>query len=73
MPYHVALPAHKVRGVRNSEIVWSFAAALSAAPRPYAVHRRGGDLVVFYFAKPEDADVFCQRFEGERLPDGAGK
>jgi hypothetical protein len=67
-PYHVALSVDKVRGVRNSEIVWNFAAALSAAPRPYAVHRDGGDLVVFCFTKAEDADAFCQRFEGERLP-----
>jgi hypothetical protein len=68
-PYHVALPADKVRGVRNSELVWSLAKELSAAPRPYAVHRDGGDLVVFCFAEPEDAEAFCQRFEGERLPE----
>jgi hypothetical protein len=67
-PYHVALSAHKVRGARNSEIVWSFAKALSAAPRPYAVHRGGGDFVVFCFAKPEDAEAFAKRFGGERLP-----
>jgi len=66
--YHVALSADKVRGVRNSEIVWSFAAALSAGPRPYAVHHDGGDLVVFCFANPEDAQAFCDRFGGERLP-----
>ncbi len=67
-PHHVALPADKVRGVRNSEVVWGFATTLSAAPRPYSL--RGGDseFVVFCFRKPEDADVFCQRFEGERLP-----
>jgi hypothetical protein len=33
-PHHVGLSADKVRGVRNSEIVWSFAGGLSAAPRP---------------------------------------
>jgi hypothetical protein len=52
--------------------VWSFTAALSAAPRPYAVHRDGGDLVVFCFAMPEDAQVFAERFGGERLPGCAG-
>jgi hypothetical protein len=67
-PHHVALPAEKVRGVRNSEIVWSFVATLSAAPRPYSLRRGDSDLVVFCFSKQEDADVFCQRFEGERLP-----
>ena len=66
--YHVALSADKVRGVENSEIVWRFAKALSAGPRPYFVRDGGNDLVVFCFATPEDADAFCQRFEGERLP-----
>jgi hypothetical protein len=70
-PHHVALPADKVHGVMNSHIVWSFAATLSAAPRPYAVRRDEGDLVVFCFAKLEDAQAFAERFGGERLP-GAG-
>jgi hypothetical protein len=68
-PHHVALSANKVRGVRNSEMVWCFAATLSAAPRPYAVHNDCGDLVVFCFTKPEDAQAFCERFDGERLPE----
>jgi hypothetical protein len=67
-PHHVALSADKVRGLVKSEVVWGFAATLSAAPRPYAVRIDGGDLVVFCFRKPEDADAFCERFEGERLP-----
>jgi hypothetical protein len=67
-PHHVALSADKVRGLANSQVVSSFAATLSAAPRPYAVHHDDGGFVVFCFAKPEDAAVFAERFGGERLP-----
>jgi hypothetical protein len=68
-PHHVALSADKVHGLANSELVWSFAATLSAAPRPYTVRNDGDDdLVVFCFAKPEDAQAFTERFGGERLP-----
>jgi len=67
-PYHVALSADNVRGLRNSELVRSLSKELSGAPRPYAVHRDGGDLAVFCFAKPEDAEAFAMHFDGERLP-----
>jgi hypothetical protein len=67
-PHHVALSADKARGVVNSQIVWNFTETLSAAPRPYSLRRDDDEFVVFCFAKPEDADAFCQRFEGERLP-----
>jgi hypothetical protein len=70
-PYHVALAADKVRGLRNSEIVWSFAQTLSAGPRPYSLHCDDGEFVVFCFARQEDADVFSERFDGERLLGGA--
>jgi hypothetical protein len=68
-PHHVVLSAEKVRGLRNSELVWSFARELSAAPRPYAVHNDNGDYVVFCFVTTEDAQAFAERFEGERLPE----
>jgi hypothetical protein len=71
-PHHVALSADKVLGVMNSNIVWGFAATLSAGPRPYFVRDGGDDLVVFCFAKPEDAQTFAQRFGGERLPETRG-
>jgi len=67
-PHHVALSADKVRGLRNSQVVRGFEDTLSVAPLTYSVSRADVDLVVFCFAKPEDADAFCQRFGGERLP-----
>jgi hypothetical protein len=68
-PRHVALSADKVRGLKNSEVVRGFASALSVAPLPYSVSRADVDLVVFCFDKPEDAEAFCDRFDGEWLPE----
>jgi hypothetical protein len=59
-----------VHSLANSELVWTFARELSAAPRPYTVRNDGNDdLVVFCFATPEDAQAFAERFDGERLPE----
>ena len=69
-PHHVALPADNVRGVMNSQIVWSFAGTLSVASRLYSLRRDDTEHVVFCFAKPEDAAAFCEQFGGERLPTG---
>jgi hypothetical protein len=64
-PHHVALAAEKVRGIES--IVHRFANARSAR-RTYSLHRDDRDFVVFCFARPEDAEAFCDRFGGEQLP-----
>jgi hypothetical protein len=71
-PYRVA---DKVRGLKNSEVVRGFVDTLSVAPLTYSMSRDELDFVVFWFAKPEDAEAFCRNFGGERtdrLPDGPG-
>jgi hypothetical protein len=67
-PHHVALPAEKVRGLANSETVRGFAKTLSVAPLTYYVRRTDeAHFVIFCFKTPEDAQVFAERFGGERL------
>jgi hypothetical protein len=65
-PYQVALSADKVRGLKNSETVGSFADTLSVAQRQLHMCRDNVEFVIVCFAKPDNTEAFAKRFDGER-------
>jgi len=65
-PQQVALPADQLIG-ENYLITHEFCRELSLCPRTHTVRRGNTTYTVFCFADPSHADLFRERFRGERF------
>src|SRR5712671_1666006 len=65
-PHQVALPADQVAG-KNYSITQNLCRGLSLCPRGHTVRRDNITYTVFCFADPAHADLFRERFNGERF------
>jgi hypothetical protein len=65
-PHRVALPADQVMGANHS-VTHDFCRGLSLCPRGHSVLRENTTYIVFCFADAEHADLFRERFGGERF------
>jgi hypothetical protein len=63
-PHQVALQADMCTGA-NWPLIHEFCKGRSLCPRGHFFYRDAVGFNVFCFAKREDADLFCSRFDGE--------
>jgi hypothetical protein len=59
-PRHVALPAEKGRGLKNSEVIFCAAGVYRQRRSLNSLRRDNRDFVVFCFSEPEHAEAFAQ-------------
>jgi hypothetical protein len=72
-PHQVALPASACEG-GGYKVIHAFCADLSICPRGHAVFHGDKWFNVYCFEKPEDAEKFMDRFDGEKFdPKQRGK
>lgn len=70
--YQIALPADQCTGTQYA-VKHDFCRGLSLCPRGHYFRRDDRDYVVFCFAEPSHADLFCERFDGEHVSAGTAR
>jgi hypothetical protein len=65
-PHQVALQADQLLG-KNYDVTYGFCRGPSLCPRGHTVRRDDVTYSVFCFADPAHADLFRERFNGERF------